>query len=68
MSKKLTPWFPGEVAPAHVGFYERDYGFGDEETGDYWDGDRWWVVPVLAHEKRLPSSVDLPWRGLAEKP
>jgi hypothetical protein len=68
VSKKLTPWFQPEVKPARKGFYERDYGFGDEDIADYWDGRSWWVVPIDFPTERLAGSPSLPWRGLAEKP
>jgi hypothetical protein len=68
MSKKLTPWFPGHVKPAHIGFYERDYHIVEAELADYWDGDDWWVVPNGCPEERYLGAPVCPWRGLAEKP
>lgn len=68
MSKKLTPWFPSEVKPARKGHYERDYGFGDEDIADYWDGNNWWICPVDDPLDLTTSTSNLPWRGLAKKP
>mgnify|MGYP001051620624 CR=1 FL=1 len=68
MSKELTPWFPAEVKPVRKGFYERDYGFEQEDIADYWDGNAWWVIPTYDLTERIPGLPVLPWRGLAKKP
>lgn len=72
MSKKLTPWFPANVKPAHVGVYKTD---ADSifDSYQYWNGLRW---SDHAHSiKRAYSNNWVPspyqnvkWRGLAEKP
>lgn len=62
---KLTDWFPPEVKPVHVGFYEsiafRHY---DELFILYWDGTEWLLKDLT--ESCLVQ--DREWRGLAEKP
>jgi len=68
MSNELTPWFPAKVRPVRVGYYERDYGISVDEVPDYWDGRRWWVVPVSNLNERMAGVPNLPWRGLAKKP
>lgn len=77
MSKKqpkLTPWFPGDVNPARIGVYEKDFGCANDYQ--YWDGSRWHYgdnTPEKTVKKLtvrsaafIPSSR--PWRGLAVKP
>lgn len=66
----FTPWFPANVEPVRVGFYERDYGidYGDEMVPDFWDGKDWYVVPVRNIEERHLGVPTLAWRGLAKKP
>jgi hypothetical protein len=69
MSKKLTPWFPGNVKPVRSGYYERDWT-GDGNTAgfdpDYWDGDIWRLSKFgIAWRQRAKA---LPWRGLAKAP
>ena len=66
----VTDWFPPEIDPAYVGFYQRKYSDGSEHDmgvsmPDFWDGIDWryasaceFVGPVSKHR--------LPWRGLTE--
>ena len=72
MSKKLTPWFPGDVKPVRVGYYERDWDGGGnawEVTPDFWNGDSWENVYFDgARDRAEYSRQDHPWRGLAKKP
>lgn len=69
MSKKLTPWFPGDVKPVRAGYYERDWDGDGNRFGllsDYWDGRAWRNVyrhQVMAQARH--STQNLPWRGLA---
>lgn len=65
---KLTPWFPADVKPVHVGWYliQRPTflaGFC-EESMKYWNGRTWCQkkkgVQLFAGVTR--------WKGLAEKP
>ena len=69
MTKKLTPWFPGTVAPVHVGVYERQVG--SEIYYSKWDGLQWlllWEKLEMA-EAEIDRSVyalqdpDIKWRG-----
>ncbi len=70
--KELTPWFPANVKPAHVGVYEtlvEDGGYR------YWNGTFWYFLgrtPDRAIENarnfRGSSLGMLPWRGLGVKP
>ena len=72
MSKKLTPWFPGDVKPVRVGHYERDWdGDGNalKLSPDFWNGDSWEAVYFVGDRERSKyTPQDHPWRGLAEKP
>lgn len=71
--KKLTGWFPADMKPARVGFYQRKYPdidmtpeYSPAHMPDFWDGAQWllsWNGNVSG-----PVSYQLPWRGLAEQP
>lgn len=65
---KLTPWFPADVKPVHVGWYDRDWGAWGE-TNDYWDGANW-HFGSLGGKKTLQTedNIGLKWRGLANPP
>lgn len=72
-SMKVTQWFDGNVNPAHVGFYQRDYGgeYGNDTLTfqpDYWNGSYWRYG--ASDGKVAMRSIDqaMKWRGLAEKP
>lgn len=64
---ELTPWFPADVKPVRVGYYEIDwYGDGNMRglSPDYWDGKQWRLFgPSGDIFVGAPS-----WRGLAVKP
>lgn len=67
---RVTPWFPADIKPVHVGVYETQCGvFGDSYR--YWDGQRWSVArmnPVLAFDSRswVARNQSPRWRGLAQ--
>lgn len=66
----LTPWFPGDVKPVHVGVYPRDIG-GWGISYSYWNGKFWelWGLTVNdAFANCLMKSLyqNEPWRGLTE--
>ena len=66
MSKqKLTDWFPANVKPVHVGYYERDYG-DSSLCNDYWNGTYFEIVADNGIHCG-PTVTDLPWRGLSQK-
>lgn len=70
---KLTPWFPAEVKPIHVGAYlSREYSDG-ADFFRYWDGARWGAAARTIPEAILQASESYAcqgnqWRGLARKP
>lgn len=71
---KLTPWFPSEVKPVHVGVYAI-HRLDESGRFDYfkkWNGDRWLYGSKDANQAALNEweSVNQieSWRGLAEKP
>lgn len=75
---KKTEWYPGDVAPARKGVYERDFGDLNREdlmsywTFSYWDGRRWYVASISPETNlgmaRVHFHQELPWRGLAREP
>lgn len=75
MSKKLklTPWFPSDVKPASVGFYERKYSSSDAGQQsydlDYWSGAGWHYGNGKIKRPRDRALIQCrEWRGLAVKP
>lgn len=65
----LTPWFPGDVKPVHVGMYERDFGWGHAYS--YWNGEFWGqycrtVSVAYASRGKVSFHQQVPWRGLTE--
>lgn len=67
MSKKLTPWFPGEIKPLHKGRYNASH-WRNAASFFVWDG-RYWRFPKgvdLAGQKCFSQNKE--WRGLAKKP
>jgi hypothetical protein len=72
MSAKLTPWFPPEVKPVHVGQYQRDYDDLDDDDPctlmpDLWDGEHW-VILDRDGNFAVRAATDMRWRGLASNP
>jgi hypothetical protein len=69
---KLTPWFPPDVKPAHVGVYQCR-GLPTTQKFQHWNGYFWggWAADKKAAERNgyVPSMREQPeWRGLAVKP
>ena len=63
---KLTPWFPADVKPVRVGFYQRKYVAREfTDLPDYWDGENWYCGTLYGVES-FPSKPLREWRGLAE--
>lgn len=80
MSKpKLTPWFPPEVKPVHVGEYNASISM-DPGMRRWWDGQEWSLAYPASYsekEKKIwrntvarysTSHKRIYWRGLKEKP
>ena len=71
MKPKLTPWFPPEVKPVHVGVYETGDADWYKETGlsflREWNG-KAWIVPVSGKRGFECRQQKRVWRGLARKP
>lgn len=64
----LTDWFPPEVKPVRVGWYQRKYDLEEErEFPDYWDGADWFVASK-GGEIICKSASTHPWRGLSRNP
>jgi hypothetical protein len=71
----LTPWFPPEVKPVHVGAY-RTRWIGDRELYSWWNG-RYWGLSMTTpraaariSERQYPGGTPLAqdkrWCGLTE--
>jgi hypothetical protein len=71
MSKKLTPWFPGDVKPARVGVYEKDLDDGVFKFS-LWDGRKWRFcresVGSALRQRERSAWQWANWRGLASEP
>lgn len=64
--ENLTPWFPAEVKPVHVGFYQASIFAHEEGPIMWWTGKEWeWVDEDGIAS---PASQDRFWRGLRSKP
>ena len=74
MSRKLTPWFPGDVKPVREGVYERMY---DEDSSrevllcNFKNGE-WYAFGNKTPEDALRSKItssfqNLKWRGLTKE-
>jgi hypothetical protein len=65
MTAQMTEWYPPEIKPVRVGWYESTpwlkYGDGDR---NWWNGRQW-----IWFEKGYPcSEQSRHWRGLAADP
>lgn len=61
---KYTDWYPPEIKPVRIGFYQRKYRptFSLADDPDYWDGHDWYIC--FFGRKLRRASDALPWRGL----
>lgn len=68
--QKLTPWFPADVKPVHVGVYERNYGSKKNPDLVYckWDGKKWMVCSSNINGANKQTCHTLlqseEWRGI----
>lgn len=67
---KMTPWFPGDVKPVHVGVYPRQISLTCNFYS-YWNGKFWGVfcpsVSAAFAKRHVKSDRQhAPWRGLTE--
>jgi len=66
---QTTEWFSGDVAPVHIGWYERYFVESPDNLSEtrmhYWDGAHWRRTPIAQiHHYQVG---DYPaWRGLAD--
>jgi hypothetical protein len=67
MTKKMTPWFPVQIKPVHVGVYETELD-GYLKGYSFWNG-KWWCdtarKPELANKRTGMQGKK--WRGFKEK-
>lgn len=75
MSKKLTPWFPGNIAPARDGVYKLTGGDWARFENGVWLMMAGTVADAAAEtvQSMYPAPSDRQpeawkWRGLAEEP
>jgi hypothetical protein len=76
MKQKLTPWFPADVKPVHVGLYETDCYNTCQKSYQFWNGEYWGlqcfeedIKPFFPERAKNKSRYQyVCWRGLAEKP
>lgn len=70
---KMTPWFPADVTPVHVGVYEVDDhdGMGGQWWA-YWDGKKFcyrchfdWQDAFDKRNEKTDCPALTSWRGLA---
>lgn len=61
----LTDWYPADVKPVRVGWYQREYA-RDWLTDhcDWWDGRRW-ILCCTDGSRLGPSQDERRWRGLS---
>jgi len=60
----ITEWFPAEVRPVHVGWYEKE-GYIDDDNKQWFDGTNWYYCSygVISEDIcRWPRR----WRGLVK--
>ena len=77
-SRKFTPPFSGQVAPARVGVYERNLysdNFRNPMRFAHWDGKHWHACRESVSNALLANrsgyqlhSARVQWRGLAQDP
>lgn len=67
---KLTPWFPGDIKPVHIGVYQRDHSVhAQPEDLGYclWNGEIWMVweydIEDASKSTLVSNYQNLPWRG-----
>jgi hypothetical protein len=73
---KKTEWFPANIYPVHVGFYETSRNHVAKEAEGihklYWNGEKWQYAydcgECFKGERAIMYASDGDkWRGLAEK-
>jgi hypothetical protein len=66
----LTPWFPDDVKPVHVGVYQRMPPIGIGPLYSRWDGSGWWQgsldLSEAMSQRHDRSVMGAPWRGRLE--
>lgn len=71
--ESLTPWFPAEVKPVHVGVYPVKFSLCGEGFS-HWNGKKWgFAMNTPAQAKKSPGNRAYAeqrkeWRGLRSKP
>ena len=68
-SSKVTPWFPVQINPVHIGVYEIGTPASGYVRFSYWNGKRWRsreasVEQAYIYRTRIALGPVLRWRGL----
>jgi len=63
-----TDWYPYEIKPVRIGYYERKYQSAfNSSIPDYWDGEDWHhgvlVLDKLTYSERI-TEAEREWRGI----
>jgi len=66
---KVTRWYPSDIKPAYVGWYQRKWtkigGTKSAQTDpDFWDGENWFNGYGNGQFGEYISCRVLPWRGI----
>lgn len=70
---QLTPWFPAEVKPVRIGFYQTMFGSTLSEGYSFWDGKNWWCQykgldrAIFWGSRDGKGDQTKIWRGLRSK-
>lgn len=62
---KKTAWYPGDVRPARIGWYETSY-WTDDLAKQFWTGAKWVWRPDDEMPTTMGAGSQNKWRGLAE--
>jgi len=65
-NQELTPWFPADVKPARVGWYQRNWPHHEDWENDYWDGVKWHYGNPN-NRTSGEAMMNRLWRGLVKK-
>lgn len=78
MSKTMSPWFPAQIKPIHIGVYETEDVVAWAEGSkcfQYWSGYCWGICSSTKEFAAHPGNAkhrslfqENSWRGLAKKP
>ena len=62
--QELTEWFPADVKPVHVGWYQASVSCQENGPALWWNGVEWDFLDF----RGVAQIQDRYWRGLRSKP